>query len=48
MPRLDLLPAFEQEPTRERLYFTQDEHWSPAGHAFVAELLRRRIAVRDL
>lgn len=39
LARLDLGPGLREVASSEQLYFTFDPHWSPAGHARVAEVL---------
>lgn len=38
VPYLDLFPRFQKRPV-QRLYYEIDGHFSPEGHAYVAELL---------
>ena len=35
--------AQERGPAGERLYYVQDNHWNPGGHALAAQLLAKRI-----
>ena len=35
--------ARERGPGGERLYYVQDNHWNPGGHALAAQILARRI-----
>jgi hypothetical protein len=35
--------AQERGPDGERLYYVQDNHWKPGGHALAAQLLAKRI-----
>jgi lysophospholipase L1-like esterase len=42
---LDLLPAFRAEQAAGRsLYYANDAHWTPEGHALAARVLARRLA----
>jgi hypothetical protein len=42
---LDLTPVFQQRAARgEILYFPQDSHWSPLGHAVAAKAVAARLA----
>ena len=43
---LDLFPAFRSYDGEDRLYFSFDMHWTPAGHRLVARELERLIADR--
>ena len=44
VPCLDLAPALKKAAGQGTLtYFVDDEHWSPEGHAVVAEELARWI-----
>jgi hypothetical protein len=45
MPMLDLLPAFRAEHARggPPLYFAQDRHWTPAGHALAAREIAQSV-----
>jgi hypothetical protein len=39
----DLLPAMEHASASKRLYYEQDGHCTPAGHALIAQELHRRL-----
>jgi hypothetical protein len=42
---LDLTPVFQQRAARgEILYFPQDSHWSPLGHAVAAQAVAARLS----
>jgi lysophospholipase L1-like esterase len=36
IPLVDLLPAFKQQPDPAKLYFSNDIHWTAAGHALAS------------
>lgn len=44
VPVVDLLPAYRAAPAPAALYFAQDGHWTPAGHALAARELARATA----
>lgn len=39
-PYIDLLPGFRAAPENTPLYYGQDPHWNPAGHAMAARLIK--------
>ena len=43
IPVVDLLPAFLKEKADADLYYHEDFHWTPAGHALAAKILAERI-----
>lgn len=43
VPYVDLLPILANAPTAEPLYFPIDSHWTPAGHAVVAEAIGAKL-----
>ncbi len=43
-PLIDLSPALEAESRSTRLYYPQDGHWNPAGHAAAARALAPFVA----
>jgi lysophospholipase L1-like esterase len=43
VPYLDLLPTLASTSSREPLYFPIDTHWTPAGHAVVAEAIEAKL-----
>jgi lysophospholipase L1-like esterase len=50
IPAFDLLETFRAQPraARERLYFSQNRHFTPAGHSLVASLLATQLRERGL
>jgi hypothetical protein len=43
VPYVDLMPVLASAPTAEPLYFPIDSHWTPAGHAIVAEAIGAKL-----
>jgi len=43
---VDLFPAFRAYKGREALYFSHDQHWTPAGHRVVADALADQLRAR--
>ena len=43
-PLIDLLPGFQAAPPSPPLYFGYDIHWTAAGHALAAQLIRAGLA----
>ncbi len=50
VPEIELFDAFAAQPSRvrERLYFAQNGHWTPSGHALVAQTLATELSNRGL
>ena len=46
VPYVDLLPTLANSASSDRLYFPIDTHWTPAGHAVVAEAIGAKL--RDI
>ncbi|MEW6269259.1 MAG: GDSL-type esterase/lipase family protein [Thermodesulfobacteriota bacterium] len=43
VPVIDLLEPLRRARARERLYYLEDGHWTPAGHAVAAEVIAARV-----
>ena len=43
VPYVDLLPIMANAPTSEPLFFPIDSHWTPAGHALVADAVQAKL-----
>ncbi len=43
VPYIDLMPALANASSAEPLYFPVDSHWTPAGHAVVAEAIGAKL-----
>ncbi|MND04445.1 hypothetical protein D3C83_247140 [compost metagenome] len=43
VPFVDLLPVLANAPSAEPLYFPIDTHWTPAGHAVVAQAIEAKL-----
>ncbi len=44
---IDLLPAFRERGSRERLYVPRDTHWNRAGHRLAAERVLEALGTTD-